>query len=472
MICSNDLATRVVCVVLLVGALGCSGDDDGGGPLTLTAAQSPAGSVGPRAVSVVAVDVTAADGSPRSGVDVEFRVDRGGGGLDEVSAAEPRTDERSVSMIVRTDGSGRAAVGWRAGIAPVLNRLVATVGRGDLSIETRVELAEPLNSEMFGDIPNFLRDEGFSMIRPDGSEMFLATTEDLAFVGDDRLLLGLSSGTSAVDGALIEMDPTGVATLVELSGDPLVGTLGVAIDRSGVLWVADPRRTEAGALLRIGPDGVVETVLTSDGEEDLFGPNYVAIGPDGKVYVSDPCRGVIFRYDPEAGVVDARSTTDVLLQGGANGLAFDASGENLYFATENVLLLCGLPGAGLTDPVAGLYRLPVSDSGFGDLEAIAEGVGLFGDGLAFDSEENLYVIFDTEALFMLEESAVWVMPAGETELIKFLAASDRVYANLAWGQGEFGEEDLYIALLAVDAFSLPVRGIERISLGITGQPLL
>ncbi len=286
------------------------------------------------------------------------------------------------------------------------------------------------------------------------------------------MLLGLTSTVADLDGALIEMNPAGEASLADLQGDALVAPLGVAVDREGVLWVADPRGEESGALLRVATDGTVETVITSDGENDLIGPNYVAIGRDDKVYVSDPCLGAIVRYDPSAGAVDAVVTTDVASEGGANGLAFDASGENLYFATESIALLCTRFDLPLTDPVAGLFRVAVGEDGFGAVESLAERRGLFGDGLAFDVEDNLYVIFDTEADTALEESAVWVLPAGEDELVKFLATGDRVYANLAWGRGDFGEETLYISLLAVDLFTLPLRGVERIDLGIGGLPLL
>jgi hypothetical protein len=98
-------------------------------------------------------------------------------------------------------------------------------------------------------------------------------------------------------------------------------------------------------------------------------------------------------------------------------------------------------------------------------------MGLFGDGVAFDAEGNLYVIFDTQVDLALEESAVWVLPAGDIELYKFLSAGDVVFANLAFGRGAFGEETMYIALLAIDAFNLPVRGVNRIEIGIAGLPL-
>lgn len=459
--------------VLALAVVGCGSDDDGDESLALSVVTAAPSQVAANQIVDATVEVTSESGSPRAGVDVHFAVERGGGSLATAvlsGSAEPRV----ASTTVRTGDDGRATVSWSAGIAPVANRLRATAGAAEAVFDTEVVLAAPLRAEMFGDIPELLRDSGYVVEDDEGEETFLVSTEDLAFVSDDTLLLGLAvtAPTAEIEGALVAMDPSGAADLLELGGDPLVGVLGIALDRDGVLWAADPRGDAAGALLRIPESGVVETVITSTGEEELLAPNYIAIGPDDRVYVSDPCLGVVLRYDPATGEVDDVLHTDVATQGGPNGLAFDATGEYLYFATESIALLCSRPDLPLTDPVAGLFRVPVGEEGFGALEPIAEQRGLFGDGLAFDAEGNLYVIFDTQANFMLEESAVWVLPAGETELVKFLATGDRVYANLAWGRAGFGDETLYIALLAVDAFQLPQRGVERIELGIAGLPLL
>ncbi len=451
--------SSVLLAVGLVALAGC-GDDDGGGAIALEVVEDapPAAEAGvPIAVSVRAAD---SGGGGRAGVDVVFTVERGGGSVG--------SGQREIT--VTTGGDGIAEVDWTIGIVPVVNELSATTGDASASLVSRAVLDEPLDPEEFGDIPQFLREAGYTAEGDDG-EVFLATTEDGAFVGD-RLVLGLAAGTTAVDGALIEMDPSGNAALADLAGDALVGPLGVALDRDGDLWVVDPRATAAGALLRVSQQGEVETVLTAVDGTDLDSPNYVAIGHDDKVYFSDPCAGIVVRYDPASETVDAVLTTDVATQGGANGLAFDASGSWLYLATESIALLCGRPDLPLVDPVAGLFRVGVDEEGFGELEPLVERRGLFGDGLAFDVEGNLYVIFDTESDFMLEESAVWVLPAGESELVKFLASGSRVFANLAWGTEAFGETTLYVPLLAVDAFGLPVRGVDRIDVGIAGLPLL
>lgn len=83
------------------------------------------------------------------------------------------------------------------------------------------------------------------------------------------------------------------------------------------------------------------------------------------------------------------------------------------------------------------------------------------------------MIFDTQRDFMLEESAIWVLPAGRDQLEKLAAVQGRVLANLAFGAPAFGEGELYIALLSVPPFTpTTTRGAERLEVGIPGLPLL
>jgi streptogramin lyase len=374
------------------------------------------------------------DGAPRAGIEVAFAVEAGGGSVEPESAL--------------TDDDGRASAVWTLGIAPVANRVSARIADGSVGFETRATLDAPLAPEPFGDVNAFMIAQGIA-----------GSTEDLAFDGSGRLLLG-------VPGGLLAVDPAGTTSALALRGEPLSRPLGIAFDRRGTLWAAD---SFAATLAKVSPAGKVATALADDGTEPLVGPNYVALDRKGRVYLSDPCLGELIRFEPASGLVDAILTFDLPSQGGPNGFAFDASGTRLFIATENTALFCGHAFVGLVDEIAGLFAVEVSDAGFGALEAIAPNVALFGDGVAFDAEGNLYAIFDTEMNLALEESAVWVLPAGDTDLVKFLAATDRVFANLAFGQGDFGDETLYIALLAIPPFtSAEARGLERFVVGIPG----
>jgi len=390
--------------------------------------------------TVLPVEIEVRDGDdPQAGVAVEIAAALGGGSVDPTS--------------VRTDARGRARFAWTIGIAPVANQLALSAPRSTHFYATRATLAEPYAPSPFGDVNAFLANLGV-----DGS------TEDLAFTPDgERLLLG-------VPGGLLALDPAGNASQVPLQGEALDNPLGIAFDRKGFLWVADSGR---GALMRVAPGGEVTTALTSDGTGPLVGPNYVAVGRDDRIYLSDPCLGELIRFDPERGVVDAVLTFDLVTEGGPNGFAFDATGERLWLVTENTGLLCGHPFVPITDPIASLFAIDVDDAGFGARETVASSFALFGDGVAFDAENNLYAIFDTQRDFMLEESAVWVLPSGSAQLEKLAAVRGRVLANLAFGTPAFDEGELYIALLAVPPFTPPTaRGAERLTIGIPGLPLL
>lgn len=351
--------------------------------------------------------------------------------------------------VATTDASGEITISWTLGRAPVDNVLVVWAGAISIELTVRATLALPYAPKPFGDVHGFLEAEGIE-----------GSTEGLAFSPDGRLVLG-------VPGGLVNLDPAGAVTRWELTGDAIEAPLGLAFDAAGGLWVAD-----TGALRLVSPGGEVTTPLTTDGAQPLVTPNGMAVGPDGAVYASDCCLGEVIRFDPISGQVTDVLATNLLAEGGPNGLAFDASGEMLYFTTENTALLCQTEGVELTTPLSGLYRVPVAGGVFGAVEALAEDRGLFGDGLAFDAEGNLYVIFDTEADFTIAESAIWVLPAGGGELVRFASVSDRVLANVAFASPPFGEGQLYISLITVPPITPPeARGAEWIEVGIAGLPL-
>jgi len=435
---ARGLSVVLARVLVAAALLSACSDADQPEPYEITVVSGLPGTA--PAATALPVEVEVRDGGvPQAGVDLELAVSLGGG------TVEPAR--------VRTDDAGRAAFTWTVGLAPVANQL-AIRARGSIDFfHTRATLAEPYAPVAFGDVNAFLASLGI-----DGS------TEDLAFTPDGTsLLLG-------VPGGLIALDPQGDATQVPLTGEVLDNPLGIAFDRAGFLWVADSGR---GALMRISPDGEVTTALSDDGTRPLVGPNYVAIGPDDRIYLSDPCLGELIRFDPERGVVDAVLPFDLVTEGGPNGFAFDYTGARLWLVTENTGLLCGHPFVPITDPIASLFAVDVDAAGFGARETVAANFALFGDGVAFDAENNLYAIFDTQRDFMLEESAIWVLPSGSAQLEKVASVRGRVLANLAFGTPAFGEGELYIALLAVPPFTpTTARGAERLTLGIPGLPLL
>lgn len=424
-------------LLLALGAGACS--DSGGARVEIAVVGDVPATAAAGTTLPVSVSARDGNGSAAAGIAIDAAVALGGGTIAPARAT--------------TDASGEAAFTWKVGAAPVENEIVLTADRAQTAASTRATLAVPYEPAPFGDVNAFLAAQGFT-----------GSTEDLEFTPDgERLLL-------AVPGALLALDPAGNAEIVPLTGEPLLNPLGLAYDRDGNLWIADSGQN---ALLKVTPDGNVTKALTNDGTQDLVGPNYVAVGPDGRVYVSDPCIGELVRFDPERGVADAVLSFDLPTEGGPNGFAFDPTGKRLWLATENTGLLCGHPFVDITAPIASLFAIDVDDAGFGNVETVASDFALFGDGAAFDAEGNLYVIFDTQKDFMLEESAIWVLPAGSAQLEKVASVRGRVLANLAFGTPPFGEGELYISLLAVPPFTpATARGAERLSIGIPGLPLL
>ena len=302
---------------------------------------------------------------------------------------------------------------------------------------------ELLEDEVFGDVEGFLGE-----VR--------GSTEDLAFDGD-RIIIGVPGGLASVDAEGTVSDFG--ALNAELGGS----VLGVALDADGGLYVCDP---DNGALRYI-VDLDVATVI-----DGLDAPNYVAVGPDGDVYVTDPCAGELIRYDPDAGEVIARHAFDLPAEGGPNGVAFGPDGS-LWGVTENTALLCNhADTVELTAPIAKLFRMEITADGFGARETIVDNIGLFGDGIAFDVQGNVYYIADTTEGVMLDESQVWVLPVGSETPTKILVAGEGgIYANLAFGTGPFGETTLYLSMLAFPGFATE-RGLRRVEVGIPGLPLL
>lgn len=377
------------------------------------------------------VDVTAPD------TPLAVTVRRGGGWADDT----------------RSGPDGVAIIRWVLGVAPVDNAIEIALADGSraapIALTVRGTLDTPWRAEPFADVHGFLDAEGHT-----------DSTEDLGF-GPDGLVLGAPAG-------LLNVAPDGTITRRPV-GEGVNRIWGFAFDADGAVWGVDAGN---GRMVRIDPDGAVTEAIADSGGEPLEGPNYVAVDHQGRIYLTDPCRGEIIRLDPASGDTVVH-TFDRLTEGGPNGLAVTADGEEMYVATQNTGLLCGQADIPIDAEIAGIHVIDLDDFGGGH-RPFAENVALFGDGLAFDAEGNLYAVFDWQENFRIETSAVLVFPAGEREGVPFLVAADRqIFANVAFGTGAYGAETLYIALLAVPGFTdRASRGLERFEVGIPGQPLL
>lgn len=190
---------------------------------------------------------------------------------------------------------------------------------------------------------------------------------------------------------------------------------GLALDRSGRLWVAESSRR---ALLSIGPGAGIAVISTGAEGVPFMWPNDLCIGPDGYIYMTDsgvpvddfePVRetttaydvateGRVFRIDPRYG------NTEVLDAGlrFANGIAFEPNGEALFVAET------------LTGSV---YRYAVERAGpavrLGAREHFCTvtqeepwscGRVAGPDGMAFDRAGRLYVAVLSEGVIAVVES--------------------------------------------------------------------
>lgn len=426
------------CVAALV-VLGCSGSDDEtpSSALALTWVTAPPAEATSQSDLTLEARLTKG-GKPVANEPFEISVDLGGGSVDATSAT--------------SDASGVVQIAWTLGIPPIENKLTLAAPGRDLQLGASVsaKVDTPYSPEPFGDVNAYLE-----------AQQNTVSTEDLAFMGG-RLLLGVGAD-------ILSLDENANIEAWTLSGTPISRALGIAADGQGNLYVAD---SDGGALLKVASDKTVSLVTDTNGSEPLQLVNYVALAPNGDVLFSDSCLGDLVRYDPKTSSVVATLQLDPSKESGPNGIAVDREGHYAYVLTENTRLFCNFTNVEVTDNAA-LYRVDISGGGLDTPEQVVGGLGLAGDGLAFDAEDNLYVIVDKQKGGSLEESAVQVLPAGGQELRPFISVSNRVIANIAFGQGAFGETTLYAALLAVVPFTpADQRGVQRLEVGVPGLPLL
>lgn len=398
-------------------------------------ASAPAGA--PVTVTVLARDPA---GKPAPGASIAASVTRGGGHLD--------------AAVATTDAGGHATFSFTLGPAPVLQRVSLDWDGVTTNASLDATIASPQAPGPFGDINGYLSDR-----KIEGS------TEDLAFTPDGRhLVLG-------VPGALIQVEPSGDASTLSLTGDALGWVLGLAYDSNGVLWGAD---ANGKALRRIDPSGNVTTIAGGPTATPLKYPNDVAIAPGGRIVLADSCLGQVLVFSPD-GQVLGRAQFDARTEGGPNGVAIDPAGNALWVTTENTQFLC-LDDSDFNTANGGLYRFDLGTDGtLGPRTDVAPGFGHYADGVTFDAEGNLYVLVDrmnTQELG-LADSTLWVLPAEGGDLRAFLTTTDRIMANAAFGTTPFDQDSLYLSLIAMPLVVEPEqRGVLRTSVGIRGLPLV
>ena len=242
----------------------------------------------------------------------------------------------------------------------------------------------------------------------------------------------------------------------------------LAFDRDGFVWAGG----ELGQVYRISPEGVVETIATLGGfcagvaltpdDRELFvcnathgvvrvtrsgdwsvfaskmiAPNYGLFDSRGNYYVTDSGQwrkrnGRLLRFDANG---DGEAVGDAF--GYANGLALTEDERHLYMVESD------------TDRV---FRIEVAT---GQAEVYAESVGRMPDGLALDTEGNLFVsCYASDDIYRIR-------PTGENTLFAY----DR-WAILLSRPTNLAFRDGYIY-----AANLGRTTITRAHVGREGKPL-
>jgi gluconolactonase len=206
----------------------------------------------------------------------------------------------------------------------------------------------------------------------------------------DRSFLVVEGGR----GCVTQISPDGQSKrVIAVTGEPN----GLAVDRTGAIWVADVRPP---ALIRLTMDGKFERVLTECHGEGFLFPNDLCFGPDGALYLTDSGvladdlapGGVVqddwmkLKMDGRLYRVDVNTMAIHKLDSGfrcINGIAFSAD-QNLY----------------VNETVTGMVyryrwragRIVGPREAFGNVNAPDRPPAFSGpDGMAFDVEGKLYV---------------------------------------------------------------------------------
>lgn len=122
---------------------------------------------------------------------------------------------------------------------------------------------------------------------------------------------------------------------------PTITLYAMAADLSGNLTAAEPVVLTVDPAADIGVPGGLSAMRLTDGNNNFLDqPAAIAVSPmDGKLYVADnsgnnPCQDACIRVvDAGTGVVEAGAL--IVGQGTIEGIAFDASGDTLFYSDRN-----------------------------------------------------------------------------------------------------------------------------------------
>ena len=167
----------------------------------------------------------------------------------------------------------------------------------------------------------------------------LGFPEGPAVMGDGRLVL--CDGNT---GELLAYADGRVSTYARTGGSPwgtVLGTDGaIYVTQGGNVPGSGDTSTVSG-IQRVRPDGTVELLFSEVADYELYGPNDLAFGPDGRLYFTESGSEEYFRFDVRSPgrlfAAGPGGSGEMLLELPGvypNGIAFDAS-QRLYW-TESM----------------------------------------------------------------------------------------------------------------------------------------
>jgi tripartite motif-containing protein 71 len=113
----------------------------------------------------------------------------------------------------------------------------------------------------------------------------------------------VSTRTRGRSGGQIEKHAADGRLLATFEGEGITPAAGVAVDADGFIYVP----TVTDRLLKLSPEGNIVDVWGTRGNDELRllnGPNGIAVGADGNVYVSSRWFGYVYKYSPEGTLLD------------------------------------------------------------------------------------------------------------------------------------------------------------------------
>ena len=140
-------------------------------------------------------------------------------------------------------------------------------------------------------------------------------------------------------GEMLVWDGTRVSVFATTGGSPwgaILGTDGAVYVTQGGNVPGSGDTSAVSGIQRINPDGSVELLFSEVDGYQLYGPNDLAFGPDGRLYFTDPAGGFSKTTPPPPGYIFALNpdgTGEVVAEAGQtfpNGITVEADGNVVW----------------------------------------------------------------------------------------------------------------------------------------------